>query len=269
MNESKYEYHHFMKIKSAVVPYRLTFLLLVLCSIFNVSGVLAQDSSLGLRLSAGSSFQLRNDVQIPNDESGTRFSLADSVGEGPVNAVRLEALWSIKERHGIRVMLAPLSYTEATTFATSVSFEGELFNAQDSIDAGYRFNSWRIGYFYTWKSNNRTTVRLGGTLKVRDAEIRLEQGNTVAFNDDIGLVPLLYLSGRWAVSNRWTFGADIDALGGGPGRAIDLGLTLDYALSRRWNLGIDLRVLDGGADIDELFNFATFTSAAVALSRGL
>jgi len=250
---------------------RLGFILLsmVSCSLFSVPGAHAQGQSLGLRLSVGSSFQMRNDVQIPNDENGTRFSLANTVGEGPVNAVRLEALWSINERHGIRLMLAPLSYSELTAFDTPVSFEGEFFNANEPLDAGYRFNSWRIGYFYTWKKTDRTTLRLGGTLKIRDAEIRLEQGDTVAFNDDLGVVPLLYLSGRWALSDRWILGADLDALGGGPGRAIDFGLSLDYALNQKWSVGVNARVLDGGADIDELFNFATFTSASVSVSRSL
>jgi len=70
-----------------------------------------------------------------------------------------------------------LSYSELTAFDTPVSFEGEFFNANEPLDAGYRFNSWRIG--------------------------------------------------------------------------------------------VNARALDGGADIDELFNFATFTSASVSVSRSL
>lgn len=240
------------------------------CIIFSIfiPQAYAEGSSLGVRLSAGVSFQTRNDVQIPNDETGTRFSLADAVGEGPVNAVRFEALWNINERHGVRILLAPLSYTESISFDTPVFFEGELYNANETLDASYRFNSWRIGYFYSFKNTSRTKIRVGATLKVRDAEIRLEQGDTTASNDDLGLVPLLYLSGRWAFSDHWTFGADIDALGGGPGRAIDLGLTLDYAFGQDWKIGVDLRALDGGADIDELLNFATFFSTSLAISRG-
>lgn len=247
---------------------KIIFLSALAVCVFTSQQVLAAEASLGLRLSVGGSFQLRNDVQIPNDETGTRFSLANTVGEGPVTALRLEALWRINERHGVRVMLAPLSYTESVTFDDPVLFEGEAFTANNDLDASYRFNSWRIGYFYSLKNNARTQLRVGGTLKIRDAEIRLEQDGTVAFNDDLGVVPLVYLSGRWALGERWSFGADIDALGGGPGRAIDLGLSLDYALGSDWNVGLDVRALDGGADIDELFNFATFYSASLAISRG-
>lgn len=240
----------------------------LLISLVCAQPALADGSSLGLRLSVGASYQLRNDVRIPNDATGTRFSLANEVGSGPVNAVRFEALWNINQRHGVRVMLAPLSYTESINFDNPVLFEGQSFSANEALDASYRFNSWRVGYFYSLRNTPRTKLKVGGTLKIRDAEIRLDQDGTVESNDDIGVVPLLYLSGQWALSDRWSFGADIDALGGGPGRAIDFGLTLDYALGQQWNLGLDVRALDGGADIDELFNFATFYSASLAISRG-
>jgi hypothetical protein len=35
-------------------------------------------------------WQGRNDVQIPNDATGTRFSIADTVGSGPVPAARVD-----------------------------------------------------------------------------------------------------------------------------------------------------------------------------------
>jgi len=108
------------------------------------------------------------------------------------------------------------------------------------------------------------TFRVGATLKVRDAEIRLEQGTKTAFNDDLGLVPLLYLSAKRTLGERWTVGADLDGLAGGPGRAIDAGITLDYSLTNQWSLGVDARVLDGGADVDEVYNFAQFNSLASA-----
>ena len=81
----------------------------------------------------------------------------------------------------------------------------------------------------------------------------------------MGLVPLLYLAGAYRLTERWTLGADLDGLAGGPGRAIDAGVTLDYELARRWHIGVEARVLDGGADVDDVFNFATFTSAALSV----
>ena len=87
-------------------------------------------------------------------------------------------------------------------------------------------------------------------------------------NDNIGFVPLLYLAGSHQLNDRWRVGADLDGLAGGPGRAIDLGVSLTYALSSSWQVGAELRVLDGGADTDEVFNFAQLASAAVVISTG-
>ena len=228
----------------------------------------ASSNSTSLRLSVGSSFQTLNDVQIPNNDMGSRYSLQEAVGEGPVTAIRLEIRKLVRGPHGVRVLLAPLSYTETVTFDDPVQFVGGDFPADTATDATYKFNSWRVGYFYSLVHSDIASFRVGATLKVRDAEIRLEQGDNVSFDDDLGLVPLLYVSGSYQFTNSWTVSADLDGLAGGPGRAIDFGLGLDYSLSNRWNLGAEVRILDGGADTDEVYNFAQFGSAALVLSTG-
>lgn len=229
----------------------------------------ADNRSLQVRLSAGSSWQQSNDVQIPNNEVSSRFSLSDAVGDEVLPFIRLEASWSLNERHGVRVLLAPLEYTQAVTFSDTIRFAGESFSADQPVNATYRFNSWRVGYFYSLKNTEAARLRIGGTLKVRDAEIRLSQGSTESFDDDLGLVPLLYVAGEYRLNDRWTLSADLDGLAGGPGRAIDAGLSVDYAPGSRWNFGLQARVLDGGADTDDVYNFATFTSVAFTIAAEL
>ena len=56
----------------------------------------------------------------------------------------------------------------------------------------------------------------------------------------------------------------LDALGGGPGRAIDLALKLGYDFSRRWALTFGYRTVEGGADVDDVYNFAWFNYAVVS-----
>ena len=237
--------------------------------LFLVSGpVAAADPSVSLRLLIGSSWQARNDVQIPNSDLGTRFSLEEAAGQGPVTAARFEVNWAINDKHGIRVLLAPLSYTETVMFNQPVAFVGESFGTGQTTEATYRFNSWRLGYHYALMRSERASVKIGATLKVRDAEIRLKQGDTESFDDDVGLVPLLYLAGSYQLNDRWSVRADLDGLAGGPGRAIDLGVALDYSIAKRWQVGAEVRVLDGGADTDDVYNFARFNSAAIAISTG-
>jgi hypothetical protein len=236
---------------------------LMLAACFVSSTATSDDRRFDLKLLAGSSWQVKNDVQIPNSNLGTRFSLGDTVGEGPVNAFRFELNWRFREKHGLRIMLAPLSYDEPVVFDTPVNFNGASFAADTPTVAGYRFNSWRIGYHYTVTNTPQTTFRVGGTLKIRDAEIRLEQNGVVSADDDLGLVPLLHVATERRFGNNWFVGADFDALAGGPGRAIDAGLTIGYEAGNRWRLGAELRVLEGGADVDSVYNFAQFNSASI------
>ena len=198
--------------------------------------------------------------------SNKNSSLKDAVGSGPAPAVRFEVNWAMNQKHGIRVLLAPLSYTEKATFDQPVRFAGESFNSDQAVDATYKFNSWRVGYHYSLMQSDAGSLRIGATLKVRDAEIRLKQGNTESYDDDVGVVPLLYLAGTYRLSNRWTIRADFDGLAGGPGRAIDLGVALDFRVAKQWQIGAEVRVLDGGADTDDVYNFARFNSSAIAIS---
>jgi len=227
-----------------------------------------RDQAIDLKVLLGSSWQVKNDVQIPNNAAGTRFSLADNIDEGPLLAARLEANWSINEKHGVRLLLAPLSYSEDVIYDETINFAGGTFNANELTESSYRFNSWRIGYHYSLVRTERSTFKIGGTLKIRDAEIRLRQGDNTNFDDDIGVVPLLYLAGTHQISERVSINADADALAGGPGRAIDVGVGVSYSLTDNLHLGAGLRILEGGADIDRLFNFAQFNSASVFLSTG-
>ena len=52
-------------------------------------------------------WQTRNDVRIPN-ETGTEFSLVDTVGKGPYGAFRAEAAFDVNKKHGFRMVIAPL-----------------------------------------------------------------------------------------------------------------------------------------------------------------
>ncbi len=244
-------------------------LLIHLTKAICLSGILfsataaAAENLYEIKLSLGSSWQESNEVQIPNDANGTRFSLNDIAGSGPWPGVRLEGIYNINEKHAVRVLLAPLSYSETGSVSEPIRFVGETYDANQPIEGAYTFNSWRAGYRYHMRARDNWDFWLGGTLKVRDAEIRLTQGGVTSSDDDVGLVPLLYLAGEYRFDSAWSVAGDIDALGGGPGRAIDLGLSVNYAVNPKWNLGFEYRALEGGADLDQLFNFAWFNSIFV------
>ncbi len=206
---------------------------------------------------AGPVWQSRNDVQIPGD-TGTRFSLADFAGSGPFPFVRLELAYEIDARHGLRFLVAPFEYTESGTFDDDVFFVDQVFTAGLATEAGYRFDSYRATYRYTFHDSESWLWRVGITAKIRDAEISLKQPGRFARDSNTGLVPLLNLYGEYRAAGRWKAVVDFDGLASAQGRAIDLGLMLRYDIARQWFLGGGYRLLEGGADNSEVYNFAWF-----------
>lgn len=235
-------------------------------------GVLSAPAAAGsdtssVRLDLGSSWQARNKVQIPNDAQGDRFSLDDVAGNGPWATVRAEGIWSVNEKHGVRIVLAPFSYTEKGRLDQQTRFAGATYSPDTPVKARYTFNSWRVGYRYHLYAQPDWDFWIGGTLKVRDAGIKLSQDGVSSQDDDVGLVPLLYLAAAYRFDESWSIAADIDGLAGGPGRALDLGIRLNYDLDDAWQLGLGYRTLEGGADTDDVYNFAWFNTLSLSLAR--
>jgi hypothetical protein len=227
--------------------------------------VAAQETSrFAVELEAGPAWQSRNDVQIPNDDTGTRFSLVDLVGNGPWPAGRLYFTWNINDRHGLRALAAPLSYTETGTLDGPVEFAGSSYVPGVPTEATYQFDSYRVTYRYRFHHGERWTWWVGATAKIRDAEIRLEQGSVTSRDTDLGFVPLLHLGADWRLAERWHLVLDLDALAGGPGRAEDFAAKLAYDLSDRWTITAGYRTVEGGADTDDVYSFGWFHYAVVS-----
>jgi hypothetical protein len=218
---------------------------------------------------AGSVWQSRNKVQIPNNEQGTRFSLADLQGNGPWPAGRIYLTWNISSRHGLRALAAPLSIAESSVLSSPVTFEGSVFDAGESTEAKYRFNSWRLSYAYRFRQSPKWAWWIGFTAKVRDAEIELVQDGRSATKTDVGFVPLLHLRGVYALTTRSSLVLDVDALAGGPGRAEDASIKLCYDVNERWRICAGYRTIEGGADVDEVYNFAWLHYAVVSVSYSM
>jgi hypothetical protein len=226
----------------------------------------AQDQPrLLIEVEGGAIWLARNDVQIPN-EVGTRFSLADLVGAGPSAIGRIEGTWNVAERHGVRLVYAPLRIEAPGVPDRPLAFAGETFAAGQPLDATYQFTSYRATYRFRLHHGDTWTWRIGATAFVRDARVALAQGPLTAEDTDVGIVPLAHLSGEARLGRRWTLVLDLDATAAPQGRAIDHSSRLRYALSDRWALGVGYRTIEGGADVDRVFNFAWINAAVGSLS---
>ncbi len=220
-----------------------------------------------MRIEGGPVWQSRNDVQIPNDASGTRFSLYELVGAGPWPAARAYLTWHIGGRHALRALVAPLSITGTGVPGQTINFAGSTFASGVPVEATYQFNSYRLTYRYRLHEGERWTWWTGFTANVRDAKIELSQGAITSSKPDLGFVPLLHVAGEWRFAPRWRLGLDADALAGGPGRAEDVALMLGRDLGDAWTLTAGYRTLEGGADVDEVYAFAWLHYAVVGIER--
>ena len=190
--------------------------------------------------------------------------MKDLVGAGPWAAGRVYFTWNLNRKHSLRLLAAPLSYTESGVFDEAVQFAGETHEPGDPVDATYQFNSWRIGYRYQFKDGERWKLWVGFTAKIRDAKIALSQGDSESEDTDTGFVPLLAFAADYRFADRWHFLLDFEGLAGGPGRAVDLSLKVGYDIDDRWGVTAGYRTVEGGADIEEVYNFAWFQYAVVS-----
>lgn len=242
-------------------------LTLAFCSIGTGIAQAQEFERFALEIEGGPVWQTRNDVRIPN-ETGTEFSLVDLIGKGPYGAFRVEADFNINERHGFRVVLAPLKIEDTASLEGTVFFAGETFDPDVPTDATYDFSSYRFTYRYRFYQGDRWSWKIGGTLFVRDARIALRQEGKFAEDTDVGIVPLVHFSGIGRLSDRWRFMFDFEGLGSTQGRAFDIAAKLGYRFSDRWELAFGYRTIEGGADVEQVYNFAWlhFAVASVRFS---
>ncbi|MDH4274408.1 MAG: hypothetical protein OEW08_05165 [Gammaproteobacteria bacterium] len=215
-------------------------------------------------LEGGALYQTKSDVQIPPD-TGTRFSLIDAIGKGPLPYWRMEGKYAINDRHRVRLLIAPFAVEQIGRLDKPVVYHGNTFSANTDTTYRYQFNSYRLSYAYRFFEDASWSWDAGFTAKIRDAEIALTQGNTRSSYPNIGFVPLLHLAAEKHITSDWNITMDLDAAWSPYGRAEDFGLFVHYRLNNTWQLGAGYRTVEGGADVDRVYNFAWFHYAGLRL----
>ncbi len=209
-----------------------------------------------VELEAGPAWQGRNDVAIPNDGTGTRFEVEQITGGGPSFAYRAYVSYDFNQKHGLRLLVAPLTVEGTGTPAGPIDFDGETFEAGVSTDATYRFDSYRVTYRYRIHDGARFRWHIGFTGKIRDAEVALAQGSRSRSYKNVGFVPLLHGAGEWKASDRWSVTLDADAAAAPQGRAEDVAIKVSRWLGDRISASAGYRMVEGGADIEKVYTFA-------------
>jgi hypothetical protein len=223
-----------------------------LCCLFFL--MLPAYSSTSLNLELGQAINAYNKVRI-DGESGTLFNLAPALES--TGYYRLSLAHKFRSSSsGLRFLYAPLRFSGERRFSQSIDFNGVNFPETQKTKTDYQFNSYRATYFYQFLTRRNLLVRAGGTLKIRDALIKLRQDDREKFKKNVGVVPLLYFYGQYKGANGFLTTLDFDGLIAPQGRAFDVALMGGYAIGSflQWHLGY--RMLEGGADNDKVYNFS-------------
>ncbi|MCA2971733.1 MAG: hypothetical protein INH43_24725, partial [Acidobacteriaceae bacterium] len=213
----------------------------------------------------------RNEIQRPNDGAGDRFSGLPFTGES-MRAARLSIEFPVRnwgENHRLRIAYVPLSREGVAKSDTPIRFQGSKFDAGSPIDLKYKFDTWRFTYsvpvFDTSSSADEWTFRAGGTLAIRDAQIRLQQGEKTEDFPNRGPVPLLYFSARRELGRGWAVEGEFDGFPApGGGGLFDGTARLTYAVSRSVTIVGGARYIVGAAVDPSIYNSLSTVSATIA-----
>lgn len=216
-------------------------------------------------IEGGMAFPGYNDVQVPNDSTGTRFSLADALEIESKLIYRVRAGYETG-KHSFSLFAAPLSLDASGTLEEELLFAGESFAEGTEVDALYRFDSYRATWRYLLVDDPGFLFKLGFTAKIRDAEIRIESDNQTAKTTNTGFVPLLSFELRWVPAGNLTVLLEGDALVGPVGRAEDVFLGGELPLSEKVHARAGYRIVEGGADVETVYNFTLVNYATVGLT---
>lgn len=206
-----------------------------------------------------------NDVRIPGN-TGTFFSLKGDLTPDPNIFFRARVSYTIKSRHTLSLLYAPLKVISKGSIPENILFEGEEFPANTELTGKYVFNSYRLTYRYTIVDRPKLEFGLGFTAKIRDASISLESSELSSVKTNVGFVPIVNFRLLWKVDDKFGLLLDGDALAAPQGRAEDVLVAATYRVSENLGIRAGYRLLEGGADNDEVYNFALFHYASLGLS---
>ncbi len=212
--------------------------------------------STQLGIEAGLVQNAYNKQRIPGTQ-GTLFDISESF-EGFYSYHRLSYIHLFKEQSGLRLLYAPLELSGTKQFEENIDFKGVQFNSNEKTNTYYKFNSYRATYFYQLMKRKGFLFHFGGTLKIRDAKVQLQQGNKKKFKENVGIVPLLYLYSEYRWTNGLRLAMDFDGLVAPQGRAFDFSVCSGYYFTKYLRANLGYRMLEGGADNEKVYNFSLF-----------
>ena len=245
-------------MKNKILIPTIFFAFILMLNFFSLNGQASFDMETGA-VATG-----YNNVRIPGDQ-GTLFSLKDDLIPKTKMFYRIRANYTIKSRHTLSLLYAPLETVSKGKLPGDIIFEGVTFPANTDLEGTYKFNSYRLTYRYEIVLKPKFEFGLGFTAKIRDAKIALSSSGLESEKTNIGFVPIINFRMFWKPGEKFGILLEGDALAAPQGRAEDVLIAATYRVSEHLGLKAGYRILEGGADNDEVYNFALFNYASVGL----
>ena len=238
---------------------------LISIPLLTVSLAPSVNAQASLDFETGAVFTGYNDVRIPGDQ-GTLFSLKDDLSPKTKPFYRIRLNYTIKSRHTLSLLYAPLEVKSEGSAPYDILFEGVVFDSNVPLTGTYQFNSYRLTYRYGIVQKPRLEFGLGFTAKIRDASISLSSAVQTSTKENVGFVPIINFRLLWKIDDNFGLLLDGDALAAPQGRAEDVLIALTYKFSDNLSVRAGYRILEGGADNDEVYNFALFNYASAGIT---
>lgn len=216
-----------------------------------------------------------NTLQRYNNASTTRFDATEFTGHA-LTSGRLTAVVPVgapAAGHELRFEIVPLQVSGTQFPHSAIVYDGATFRPDRPLTVLYQFNTYRVTYDVpVFRSGTPAgwDFRLGGTLAIRDAQVRLKQDGLRRNFVNYGPVPLAFGSARMAVAGHWAIEADMEAFPApGGGGLLDTSTRIVWAPATHHSLYAGVRYTAGGATQDTFFDFIHVTTALIGVRASI
>jgi hypothetical protein len=228
-------------------------------------------ASWGVEAEAERTQTTSNTLQKPNNSSADRFDVVDYTGR--TDTLGRLSVWHTVDwwRTGseLRLDIVPVILTGTQSSATALRFNGTTFQPDSPLTVLYRFNTYRFTFdlpILEGSVPSRLELRAGGTIAIRDAQIRLKQSTARSNFINYGPVPLAYGFGAWHFSKKVRLEGDIEAFPApGGGGLLDASSKLVVTPGETTSLFLGVRYVTGGAVDNSIYNFLHQRSALAGI----
>ncbi|MDD4310817.1 MAG: hypothetical protein PHO32_10580, partial [Candidatus Cloacimonetes bacterium] len=223
--------------------YRIIFITLMILSATMLNAL----PDIRIEVETGMAIPGYNDVRIPNVGRNTMFSLKDDLDISPVLHTRLSLHYYLTSHHQLSLMASPLTLKPEGRLKQDVVFQEVTFLENTPTKAIYRFDSYRFQYRYNFSKEFFGIRAVGASVKLRDAEISLDNGIRKESKTNTGFVPLLSLNAGHRISEKVDLILEAEGLASPYGRAEDVFLGATYQVKDKLIVKSGYRLLEGGS----------------------